>query len=138
MDDYVAKPIQREVLGALIDKFCPQVLDRQALWERSVGDKEVLEEILSLYRRDFPALLNKARDAAASECSEPFDQAVHVMSGMLCNLAATAAQRVAASLQLPEDAPHDWPTLIAGLNRLAAEGRRLDAALVALVEGCRS
>jgi PAS domain S-box-containing protein len=134
MDDYVAKPIQREALGILIDKHCPQVLDRQALLERTAGDSAVLEEILSLYRRDFPALLNKARDAAVLECCEPFDQTVHVISGMLCNLAATAAQRVAASLQPAEDLPRDWSALTAGLNRLAEEGRRLEAALVALVE----
>lgn len=138
MDDYVAKPIQRELLGILIDKHCPPVLDRRALLERTAGDGAVLEEILSLYRRDFPALLNKARQAVALECEASFDQAVHVLSGMLSNLAATAAQRVAATLQLPDASTHDWPSLIAGINRLEEEGRRLDAALVALVTERRS
>ncbi|HEX5392811.1 MAG TPA: ATP-binding protein [Rhodocyclaceae bacterium] len=136
MDDYIAKPIQREALGALIDQHCPQVLDRRALLERIASDRVVLEEILSLYRRDFPVLLNKAREAADLQRSEAFDQTMHVLSGMLCNLAATAAQRVAATLQLtvqlPEESPRDWPALTAGLNRLGEEGRRLEAALVAL------
>lgn len=132
MDDYLSKPIQREALSTIIDKLCPPALDRTSLLERTAGDPAVLDEILCLFRRDFPALIAQARSAIRLEQRETFDQALHVLSGMLCNLAATAAQRVAEMLYVAEENPRDWSAAAAGIDRLAEEGRRLDAALVAL------
>jgi two-component system, sensor histidine kinase and response regulator len=118
MDGYVAKPIHVDVLRAEIGRFIQKQqrptggvmknangngdlahIDLQDLLKRVENDRELLREMVELFRTDFPRCLEELRTAVKQGTGEEVSRAAHALKGMLANLAATRAAAAAANLE---------------------------------------
>jgi CheY-like chemotaxis protein len=118
MDGYVSKPIQVDILRAEIDrvtknarptmeqttkkavkKLAPLIFDHQELLARVENDRELLRDLLAIFKEDFPRQLLALREAVEAKDGDRVATAAHTLRGMLSNLAATQAAATAARLE---------------------------------------
>jgi PAS domain S-box-containing protein len=124
MDGYVSKPIEPERLFETINDVLPvqdeeasnhseeaqpqddsgeafdeYVIDFSALSARVDGDKELLQEIVSIYQEDCPQIMSQIREAIAKECACDLERAAHTLKGAVGNLGARAAHEAALRLE---------------------------------------
>lgn len=104
------------------------VLNPMELLERVEGDRELLQELVGLFREDWPKQMEALRGAAATKDARGVIAASHTLKGMLANLTAAKAATMAASLEMAARGGKCWFTDgdLAGLER---EITRVDAAL---------
>lgn len=69
------------------------------LLERIDNDRELLEELVSIFAREFPRNLNALRQAVAKGDLPEIVVASHALKGMLLNLSITAAGSRAAEIE---------------------------------------
>jgi len=102
--------------------------DRAELMERVDNDQELLQHLVELFCRDYPQLVEEARQAIAAAEAHELYQAAHTLKGMLGNLSAHSAVQTALSL---ETAGHEEKTEEAQpiLEQLEGELEHLAAAL---------
>jgi two-component system sensor histidine kinase/response regulator len=122
MDEYLAKPIQRDKLKAVIDQVMSNrrpmevlpedlspspvegytsensAIDRDALLSRVDGDLEVLQELVAIFLDDSPRLVAQLESALKSQDAEQLKIAAHTLKGAAGNFGAK--QTVAAALRL--------------------------------------
>ena len=103
MDDYLAKPIRRDQLAAVLARFAAEAprpteadgpgpaLDEAAALENAGGDRELLGELLGIFLADGPGQLQALRDAVAGADPAALMRAAHTLSGSLKVLGAAAA-----------------------------------------------
>jgi two-component system sensor histidine kinase/response regulator len=118
MDGYVSKPIQVNLLRAQIDRLTKKTelgrensarradndspvstFDHQELLERVENDRELLNDLLKIFKEEFPRQLLSLREAVEAADGNRVAAAAHTMRGMLSNLAATRAAATAARLE---------------------------------------
>ena len=116
MDGYVSKPINVEHLRCEIErtlssgsndtqarrpsqKAAPGAIDTAELLSRVGDDRELLREIVDVFRDDFPQQLQALQEAARSGELEALTRIAHTIKGMLLNLAAGSAAAAAANLE---------------------------------------
>jgi len=118
MDGYVSKPIRRELLRAEIERFArPQTrregkrmekskveagnsqFDLAEMMERVDNDRELLHDLLVIFKDEFPGYLQALRAAAKSKDMKSLKTLGHTLKGMLSNLAAARAAAAAAKLE---------------------------------------
>jgi two-component system sensor histidine kinase/response regulator len=118
MDGYISKPVRSELLRAEIERFAkpqPQQEDKRMektkirtseapfdlaeLLERVDNDRELLRDLLVIFKDDFPTHLRALREAAKSANMNGLATVGHTLKGMLSNLAATRAAAAAAQLE---------------------------------------
>ena len=75
------------------------LFDWAELMERMDDDLELLQRMLVLFRRDYPALLDDARQAIAAGDVRALHDAIHTLKGMLGNLSAHPAVQIAQKLE---------------------------------------
>ncbi len=77
----------------------PQVLDRDALFDRVGGDIEFLQEIADLFLEDCPKLLAQIRAAVSGGDARSLEYAAHTLKGSVANFGADAARDAAFRLE---------------------------------------
>ena len=115
-DDYVSKPIQAEELNAAIERLrgsaedaegspvktvtapSDAALDPEALLEHVQGDRELLAEIIRLFRDETPALLRSLREAVERGDSSAISRASHTLKGSLGNFSSGPAYQTAKKM----------------------------------------
>ncbi len=128
MDEYVAKPVKADVLFATIDALLStpapdsdkvvltysnplanegktdtvgdRVFDREELLARVEGDAALVQELLSLFREDAPAIVNEIRQCLDSADWAGVARGAHKLKGACANIGAHRATRSAHTLEL--------------------------------------
>jgi len=117
MDAYVAKPLRSRDLHAAIqsalnpapparataDRPTEGVIDEERLFERVVGDREALSELVDVFLADTPELVARIDAAIDGEDRAALRTAAHTLKGAVSNFAAPLATRAAARLQQTGD-----------------------------------
>ena len=118
MDGYVSKPVRSELLRGEIERLAgthkgPEdknvkktemqpndpALDLAELLERVDNDRELLRDLLAIFKDDFPAHLQALREAVDCGDMKRVASLGHMLKGMLSNLAAARAAGAAAHLE---------------------------------------
>ena len=112
MDAYVAKPVEPDKLFTTLEEMSviapappasePQqevLFDWDELLERVDDDVELLQRMLDLFCRDYPTLLEEARQAIAAGDPQILHDSAHALTGMLGNLSAHAMVAIAQQLE---------------------------------------
>jgi two-component system sensor histidine kinase/response regulator len=76
-----------------------QVLDVSELLTRVEGDRQLLTEILLIFKEEWPMRMRELRDAVQSRDLGRIAKESHGLKGMLANLAAHRAAAAAADLE---------------------------------------
>jgi two-component system sensor histidine kinase/response regulator len=118
MDGYVSKPVRAGFLRAEIDRLARPhlaetpgpnhqeekdmpnaMIDFTELLARVENDRELMRDLLQIFREEFPRHLQALRDAVDSLDGEKLAAEAHTLKGMLANLAAGQAADAAARLE---------------------------------------
>jgi PAS domain S-box-containing protein len=116
MDAYISKPIRVQELDEVLDGYSarlretmmsatpltqPQAssVNEAELLERLGGDLDILSELTTIFRDDYPKQLSSARRAIAAEDAEGVKRAGHALKGALANLAANGPCTTAAAIE---------------------------------------
>ena len=117
MDGYVSKPIRQAFLRAEIDRLTSpkSTLENPAmnnsndrtlpgvnfpeLLARVENDRELLRDLLLIFKEDFPRHFQTLQEAVSRADSEQVSVVSHTLKGMLSNLSATRAAACAAALE---------------------------------------
>jgi two-component system sensor histidine kinase/response regulator len=118
MDGYVSKPIRIDSLRAEIDRLAKRIKPRKEqtmkqterdshnltfdpaeLLARVDNDRELLRDLLLIFKDEFPRHLLALREAVEAKDGKCVAAVAHTMKGMLSNLAATQAAATAARLE---------------------------------------
>jgi HPt (histidine-containing phosphotransfer) domain-containing protein len=75
------------------------MIDFTELLARVENDRELMRELLLIFKEEFPAHLQAVRDAVDSMDGERIAAEAHALKGMLSNLAAGPAASAAARLE---------------------------------------
>jgi two-component system, sensor histidine kinase and response regulator len=75
------------------------VIDVTELLARVGDDRDLIRDLLLIFREEFPAHLQAMRDAVNSMDAEKVAAEAHALKGMLSNLAANPAAAAAARLE---------------------------------------
>ena len=76
-----------------------EYMDFDDLLLRVDGDRELMCELLVIFKETSPALLHTLEDAAANRDMRQVEITAHTMNGMLANVSAVRAQSAAAGLE---------------------------------------
>jgi two-component system, sensor histidine kinase and response regulator len=74
-------------------------VDLDELLSRLDNDKELLSELVTIFKEDFPRHLRVLREAVARQDAQQVRIVSHTLKGMLSNLAVTQAASAAAKLE---------------------------------------
>jgi PAS domain S-box-containing protein len=119
MDGYISKPIRAEALKAELNKFSGSewraghadedggrpanqeeaVFSLSALLERVDQDRELLKELLEIFKQEFPRYQEELRQAVKQGDLKQVGTVAHALKGMFANLAADRAATLAANLE---------------------------------------
>ncbi|MBZ5539852.1 MAG: PAS domain S-box protein [Acidobacteriia bacterium] len=147
MDGYTSKPIRpmdmeaemRRVLEA-VDPRAPGTghpgdsVNAGDLLDRVDGDRALVADLLGMFRQDYPKHLQALRDAQARGAAEEIESGGHALKGMLANLAAQKACKLAAELE-EMGKRRETSGAAAALAALEQELRRVETALEFLAQG---
>jgi signal transduction histidine kinase/DNA-binding response OmpR family regulator len=116
MDGYIAKPVRAEALDEEIRRVISMgkgkkpenssdtaavepALDQAELLARVEGDRELLQDLVRIFREDCPRQVQALREAIGSNNTQEIAAGSHALKGMLANLAGRRARAVAAGLE---------------------------------------
>ncbi|HKV26429.1 MAG TPA: Hpt domain-containing protein [Candidatus Acidoferrum sp.] len=105
------------------------------LLERIDHDEELLQELLSIFRADFPKTLRALEAAIASADLKASATLSHTLKGMLSNMGGMQASAAASQLEKLASAAGRPDSLRSALNVLQTEAGRLNAELDAYAAG---
>ena len=139
MDGYLAKPIDRldlfaavELEGSAADVYhvesgvgddIPQ-FDEAKLMERLGGDREILREVVAIFRHSTPELVAEIRTAIDAHDRTRLRSAAHTLKGAAGNLSAKRVAALASELETAAEASdvalaaHYFPRLVAETEEL--------------------
>jgi HPt (histidine-containing phosphotransfer) domain-containing protein len=107
-------------------------VDRAAALERVGGDRELLKELVDLFREDCPRALQEIEDALAQGNARQLQQAAHGLKGSVGIFGATATVAAAQRLESIGQSG-DLTGAAEAYDALQVQLRRLDPALDELV-----
>jgi CheY-like chemotaxis protein len=115
MDDYIAKPIDLGKLYDAIEAIMPetveqeeaipdaestrQVIDESELQNRVGGDRELLNDVVSVFLEDCPLKLREVREAIQNRDPDGLRRSAHALKGAVANFAAHSAVEIAQKLE---------------------------------------
>ncbi len=134
MDGYLSKPIRTNELAGTLDNLVvnlseretedapapppnesgAQAVDLSALIESVGGDTAILDELLEIFKDDYPKLLSQIRTAVAEGDPDGLRSAAHTLKGLVGSLGAKAAFESALRLEnmgRNRDLPHSRDAL---------------------------
>ena len=159
MDEYLSKPIDTPLLIATVEGMDDRgrraaaaerdattmtrhdshaVFDESAALRRTGGDRQLLKELVALYRADAPVTLRQIAKALAARNAEALRVAAHTLKGSVATVGGTSARHAAATLEdFGKTGSLDGAD--SALAMLRVELSKLDQAFVAarLVQGAR-
>jgi CheY-like chemotaxis protein len=94
MDDYLPKPVTREELGAVLERWIPE---GEALPE--LGGQEMLSELSEMFLDDASSALRDLKEAIESEDLPLVERTAHTLKGSSGNMGAKRMARICAELQ---------------------------------------
>jgi PAS domain S-box-containing protein len=145
-DDYISKPIQSEELYAAIERLWTSprttefsspktsaalsaaVLDPKELLERVEGDRDLLADMIRLFRAEALSLLQTLREAVEKNDASAISRASHTLKGALGNFGPGPAYQAAQNMD-EMARTGDVKAANALLSVLESEIERLQAAL---------
>jgi signal transduction histidine kinase/DNA-binding response OmpR family regulator len=114
MDGYLSKPIRPQELDEVLDRYLARdrepvtvveatdsledSVSKEELLERIDHDRELLAELVELFRADYPGQIRMAREAVLKNDAAALQRVGHALRGALGNLAAPIASRIAGEL----------------------------------------
>ncbi len=115
MDNYLSKPIRSQELDDMLDGYLnreystvasvePSAAQQPAvcaeeLLERVDGDRIFVQELVDIFRADYPLQIRSMREAVEKGDSATLQRAGHALKGALKNLAAPTASILASELE---------------------------------------
>ena len=116
MDGYLSKPVESSLLQAEIGRLTKAPVhkekeavkekvsnsldfDQRELLARVDNDRELLHDLLRIFKEEFPRQLQVLHEAVGSGDGERVTAAAHTMKGMLLNLAASQSAASAERLE---------------------------------------
>ena len=75
------------------------LIDIEELLERTENDRELMKDLLTIFKEEFPQRHHALREAVRSLNSTSVVMEAHALKGMLSNLAAIEASAAAAELE---------------------------------------
>jgi CheY-like chemotaxis protein len=125
MDDYLTKPVRKEELKGVLDRWIPPsihsqvaraggaeysadgtdaeplpvIFDMAATLRNIGGDMALLEELVELFLQRYQAMLESIRAALANKDQEAVEQAAHALKGTAGNLCASEVVLSAGQLE---------------------------------------
>ena len=115
MDKYLSKPIRPQELDDMLESYMNQESGQAAaaqpsgspepavcaeeLLERVDGDRTFIQELVELFRADYPLQILAMRGAIENSDSAALQRAGHALKGALKNLASPTASILAAELE---------------------------------------
>src|SRR2546426_9029649 len=75
------------------------IFDREELLARVENDRELLRDLFTIFKEEFPRQLRALREAEDAKDGDRVATAAHTLRGMLSNLAASRAAVAAAPLE---------------------------------------
>jgi two-component system sensor histidine kinase/response regulator len=153
MDDYIAKPIHSYLLFEVIDRLVPvsrrqplapkkavqgaRILDEKSLLAGLDGDRNLLREMVGLFRVDAPRLIAEIREAVSAADAERLQSSAHALKGVVGSFASDAAFDAALNLErMGRERALAGAT--AAADKLAEAVAHLEDSLTALVERRKS
>jgi CheY-like chemotaxis protein/HPt (histidine-containing phosphotransfer) domain-containing protein len=146
MDEYLSKPIDVDELIAAVERFgggtpppyagqqaataTDLVFDERAALEYSGGDRQLLAEVIGIFRGDYPRSLRRIDQALKRRDGEALRLAAHGLKGAIATIGAPAGRQAAAALEQAARAA-DFDAAQQASDRLRREVERLEEALVA-------
>jgi HPt (histidine-containing phosphotransfer) domain-containing protein len=80
-------------------ELAPLIFGHEELLARVENDRELLRDLLAIFKEDFPRQLLALREAVDAKDGNRVATAAHTLRGMLSNLAASQAAATAARLE---------------------------------------
>ena len=136
MDDYIAKPVQREELDAVLRRWIPEqeppALDLSVLESRrgpqEDGEPDKLIRIVGIFIDDVPLRLEEFRQAVESGETQKIEETAHMLKGGSGYMGATHMAEICAEIQAL-GASGELSRVPELLDALEAEFERLRPAL---------
>jgi len=113
----------------LTDNSSGPAWNQADLLERVDHDEELLQELFSIFRADFPKTLQSLEAAIASADLKATARLSHTLKGMLSNMGGMQASGAASRLEKLAAAGESSETLQSALGALRTEASRLNAEL---------
>ena len=141
MDGYLAKPVQRESLRAVLDQIAAEdspvapielpagpALEEDSLLNRFGGDRKFLRRMIGIFLADSKKVLAEIADAVSKQDARRLQTAAHTLKGSAANFVASEVVESAYQLELlaKEGNLSETPRL---LQRLQGEHLRLTQVL---------
>jgi two-component system, sensor histidine kinase and response regulator len=136
MDGYLAKPVDREALLAVIERNVALVptpvplegFDIQTIRARLGGDEELVSELLRLFLDSCPDLMARVTDGIAHRNAGQVRIATHTFRGVAAQFSAAGVVSVAAALEgAAGETTVDWPRIASSWAELQLPLQRLMA-----------
>ncbi len=147
MDGYTSKPIRPMDLEAEMSRVFEAAgprtsgtgpptdsVDAEDLLGRVNGDRALVAELLEMFRQEYPKQLRALREAQARGAADEIERGGHALKGMLANLAARKACKLAAELE-EMGKRRESSEAAAVLAALEQELRQVETALEFLAQG---
>ncbi len=117
MSDYIAKPILKEKVRAVLEKWLPDrggdeieadgetvirsesAFDAVELLERLEGDKDILETICNVFLEDIPVQIQILKENIKTENMEVVTRQVHTIKGASVNVGGNVLSEVAHGME---------------------------------------
>ena len=116
MDGYLSKPIDVDELIATVERFgdgvpavvpeaaapeaaAPTVFDERAALAYSGGDRQLLKDVIKLFRSDYPTSLRRIDRALRRRDHEALRLAAHGLKGAIATVGSSAGRQAAAELE---------------------------------------
>jgi CheY-like chemotaxis protein len=147
MDGYLAKPVERSALLAVVEQNAPfgvsarvtTGIDLEAMRTRLSGDEELMGEIMQLFLDDYPDRLANISGAVREGDVDAVRIAAHTLKGAAAQLSATTVAACASTLeQAAAGVSVDWSLIHLGWSRLEREVEGLVVAIRAAVAALRT
>jgi PAS domain S-box-containing protein len=147
MSDYISKPVSRQVLLRLLQKWLPaQVLpeeppewktsktygrriwDREGFLDRLMGDEDLANEIAMAFLEDVPSQIHALRKDLEQEDIPSIQRRAHTIKGVAANVGADGLREAAFQLEKAAETG-DAKAVWTHMPRLEAEFRLLKEAM---------
>jgi len=147
MDGYLSKPIEVNDLIMTVERFGsdsavpvdvpeqatrprPAVFDEKTALTYTGGDRQLLKEVIGLFRKDSPASLRRIERAVHKHDSDGLRMAAHALKGAIATVGSPAGRETVAELEALAKASRfaDAERVYGHLRELVEE---LDAAFIA-------